>query len=123
MYYFGTHPFNIGHFIWDIETFFDRDNKMSFSLTEMLDFYKYKYEKKGTVWYFKRTTRLSDTPYTMISIAGSPYDTRYGSVSVFFKRGHHTCDEMIAEIKSNKQAMTVIDNMPFEVLFNDIKEE
>lgn len=119
MKYFGTHPFHIGHYIWSIEHFFDRDSKTSWSLIDQLNFYGHKSNPKGTVVYDQVPLPGSETIYTLIYISGSAYDTRNGTVSVFFKEGRYTYEEMCLFIQANQQAMTIIDIMPFEVNFKN----
>lgn len=55
--------------------------------------------------------------FTICAIAGSPYDKRRGSKSVFFIEEDLTREVFEAELKANETVKKIIAKMPFNVLW------
>lgn len=102
LYYFGTNLENAGHFCWELtESFVKSEMPKGF----IFDPYIYKNERVGYV----RVTGSSD--FAIISITGSPYDKRGGTVSVFFARTD--INTLFRMVNSNKLAVEILKRIPY----------
>lgn len=110
--YFGTELSNSGHHLWEVDI-----HGLHRSLLELykLPFnpeglpYKEKFQpyRNGWVQYY------DFCGFTICAIEGSCHDTRPGSKSIFFVKGHISKEEIKAIILS--KAKKIIDKMPFEI--------
>lgn len=111
MEYFGTNLTEHGHYTWDLSD--DRMVKIGLlpkytpfqpeGLTNNLP--------KGEVVFYQ------SSKFTVLGISGSCKDERNGTKSIFWVKETLSKHEMIERIKSNKLAKSIIDAMPFKVLF------
>ena len=112
MEYFGTNLDEHGHYTWDLSG--DYMTKIGLlpkntpfnpeELTNNLP--------KGNVVFCK-----DYAGFTILAIAGSCIDKRGGTKSVFWEKENISKEEMIERIMANKHSKTIINAMPFDVLF------
>ena len=114
-HYFGTSLESSGHYLWTIRNGelewnnrLLRDEKVPFDLECLSN-----NMPNGTVHYMTSHSFLGK--YTVVSIAGSAYDERPGSKSVFYVEGHLSYEEMKEQILGTPCCKRIIDNMPFDV--------
>ena len=109
MEYFGTNLTEYGHYRWlltekGLEKQWNKFDELPFSPESLTN----KLSKGQTAFY-------QGGSYTVLAIAGSPKDTRPGTKSVFWIKLKLDKTAMIEMIKDNKTAMSIINEMPFEV--------
>jgi hypothetical protein len=110
MKYFGTNLNEAGHYVWDI------DNGLFFS-NRTLKFNDLPFHPENL------TNNLSNGDivfyqgggYTVLGIAGSCYDKRPNSKSIFWVEEIITKEQMIERIKVHPIAEKIINAMPFKV--------
>lgn len=107
MLYFGTDTNVAGHYLWELTGGMYRSQKRWDSIP--FDPYEYKENRKGEGVF------VLEKLYTALHIAGSPTDTRFGTVSVFFVNESIPARELFLRIKKNTHAMILINAMPFPV--------
>jgi hypothetical protein len=110
MYYFGTNLTEHGHYTWELSG----EHMVKIGLLP-----------KNTPFQPEELTRglqkgltaiYQGGGFTVVAIAGSPKDDRPGTKSVFWINETISFDEMMIRIKSNKLAMAIINQMPFDVI-------
>lgn len=111
MEYFGTDLRQAGHYRWILSESGMRENglrcnDLPFNPEELTN----NLQKGETAFY-------QGGGFTVIAIAGSPIDKRPGTKSVFWLKETLSKEEMIQRIKSNQAANSIIEAMPFDVLF------
>ena len=108
--YFGTDIDNHGHYFWQLSgTRIKKSNvwfkDLPFNPQELLP----NFAQKGTVKYF----RVGD--YAICAIAGSCYDSRNGTKSIFWTKEQVKLGDLKGIIISIPIAKKIIEQMPFEV--------
>lgn len=111
MEYFGTNLTTHGHYTWDLSG--DYMRKTGLMPNTPFDPYAInKSEIKGSIVFCK-----DFAGFTIIAIEGSCIDNRNGTKSVFWVKENLSKEEMIECIMSNKHSKSIINAMPFDVLF------
>lgn len=132
MNYFGTDLREAGHFVWMIsksgEGLGDRSlnfKDIPFDPEELVNPENGYYLKRGAVRWYKFTGQnivsIYGSCYTVCAICGSCSDDRIGSKSVFWVKEDITYEEMKERILSTKICKEIIEKMPFEVNWENIK--
>lgn len=109
--YFGTNLTEHGHYRWLLT---ETGLVKQWNKFEELPFHPEELTRnlpKGEVVYYQ------GGGYTVLAIAGSPKDDRPGTKSVFWVKLKLDRDQMVESVKGNKQAMSIINAMPFVVSF------
>lgn len=114
MEYFGTNLRCAGHYRWVL-------NRESFPYENTLDVSDLPFHPEKLTYGLKKgeTSFLNIEGYTVLAISGSPVDQRGGTKSVFWVKKEISRNEMINEIMSNPLGKKIIEQMPFEVKWND----
>lgn len=110
MNYFGTDLTSAGHYVFNLDG--EYMESLSSHLINTLSFhpeYLVTNLPIGEVIYYQ------GGGYTVVGFAGSCYDKRPGSKSIYWVRELITKEEMIERIKKNKLAMKIINNYEFKI--------
>ena len=111
MNYFGTNLSVAGHYFWDLKGDRMEMSKIYFKDIPFDPYDGQKYKPKGTV------TFMQVEDYSICVITGSCIDGRNGTVSTFFVKEKLSLPELKERILSIPIAKKIIDQMPFNVLW------
>lgn len=113
--YFGTLLDQAGHGFYILTNGFDR-NKTRFQ--------NLPFNPEGLPFHSRERNYIDGTVrfynafgFTICAIAGSPYDKRGGSKSIFFVQEDLTREVFEEKLKSNPVVQKILKHMPFEVLW------
>lgn len=113
--YYGTLLDQAGHGFHTLTTDFDRNR----TRLENLPF-----NPEGLPFYTRERNFIDGTVrtyhafgFTICAIAGSPYDKRPGSKSIFFVQEEIDKEQFVEQLKMNPVVQKIINKMPFEVLW------
>lgn len=115
MYYFGTGLASAGHYFHRLEgnrIEFTRDvsfGDLPFNPEETL--VGYSYMKPGSHWKYGEVFFQVVGGYSVLSIAGSCYDHRTGTKTVFFVKEEMTRSEMVTRLAGIPAALKIIGQM------------
>ncbi len=113
--YYGTNLDQAGHGFYTLNNGFNNNRTRFEDLPfnpEGLPFAGRKFSyKDGTVRFYNAFG------FTICAIAGSPYDKRPGSKSVFFVEQDLTREVFESQLKANPSVQKIVKQMPFEVLW------
>lgn len=111
--YFGTNLSQAGHGFYILESDFHTNSSRFDDFPFNPESLPYAGRKRQ---YIDGTVRFYNfAGFTIIAIAGSPYDKRPGSKSIFFTEEDLTREVFEARLKENPMVQKIIKKMPFDV--------
>lgn len=113
--YYGTLLDQAGHGFYTLTDGFDRSRTRLENLPFNPEGLPFRSREKS---YVDGTVRFYNAfGFTICAIAGSPYDKRGGSKSIFFVQEDLTREVFEARLKANETVKKIIAKMPFPVLW------